>query len=51
VLDATGKPMRDQLGKERVTERDHWFELSFKLKWTDSPEMPAPAPSAAGRSY
>lgn len=51
VLDAVRKPMMDQLGKPIVKERDHWFEMSFKLKWNNAPEMPAStAATTAGRS-
>ncbi len=42
VLDAAGKPQVDSLGEEVMKERDYWFEMSFKLKWSNAPEMPAP---------
>jgi type IV pilus assembly protein PilM len=44
----SAEPMTDPLGRERLgptgkpllKERDHWFTLDFKLKWTEAPEMP-----------
>jgi hypothetical protein len=41
VLDASGKPVLDNLRKPVLKERDRWFEMSFKLKWSNAPEMPA----------
>ncbi|MBN1359229.1 MAG: type IV pilus assembly protein PilM [Sedimentisphaerales bacterium] len=51
-LDGANKPMIDQLGNPVVNERDHWFDLSFKLKWNNAPEMPAaPVPATMMRAY
>lgn len=46
VLDASGKPVVTTAGKHLIRERDHWFEMNFKLKWNNAPEMPTPEPSA-----
>jgi len=41
VLDQYGKPRLDPLGRPVKQYRDHWFKLSFKLKWNDAPPTPA----------
>ncbi|MEN6335098.1 MAG: hypothetical protein ABFE01_12610, partial [Phycisphaerales bacterium] len=40
VLDAYGKPKVDSLNKPVKVNRDYWFKLQFKLKWTGAPETP-----------
>ncbi len=40
VLRPDGKPKLDVLMNPVRNERDHWFEMSFKLKWNSAPEMP-----------
>ncbi len=39
-LDQFGKPLLDPLKKPIKTNRDYWFKLQFKLRWTGAPATP-----------
>ena len=37
-VDDNGVPKTDMLGRPLMDERDHWFELNFKLRWHAGPK-------------
>ena len=49
ILNARGNPELDALGNKKLTVRDSWFQLDFKLKWEHAPEIPKASSSKPGR--
>ena len=50
VLDENDRPVFDATGKPRLTERDHWFTLQFKLLWKTDGAAASAASTAAPTS-
>ncbi len=50
IMDQYGRAMVDATGRPRLTERDHWFSLQFKLSWKSGAGQTGSSSAAAQTS-